>query len=391
MRHQIVQTPCYIIDKQVLDKNYDELTRAFAASWPRTIVGFSVKTNPLPWLLSYAQSKGCYAEVVSDHEYDLALAQGYRDDRIIFNGPVKGRGHFLRAIERKAIVNIDSENEIEWLAEYGPSSTTHVGVRVSIDLNSLVPGESRTGDDGGRFGFCYENGELERAVRRIEAVGNCYVSGLHLHINSKERSAEVFRHLARYACMLKNALDLDLAYVDIGGGFYGGHPHCDAYYEYAACIAEELGQSFDPERTELIVEPGGAVLATPISFKATVLDAKPIRDHRIVVTEASRVWLDPTMSKSSYALEIDFDGERSSAHRQVICGYTCMDSDRLFELTDYPELKRGDVITFRNVGAYTYSFNPAFFIETRPAFYVDDDGELLLVKNRDNINSIIGD
>ena len=42
------------------------------AYWQNYIIGYSYKTNALPWLISYLNDQGCFAEVVSDDEYKLA-------------------------------------------------------------------------------------------------------------------------------------------------------------------------------------------------------------------------------------------------------------------------------------------------------------------------------
>ena len=63
------------------------------------------------------RSLGLWAEVVSSDEYNLAKSLGYLPERIIFNGPVKGKEEFIDAVENNAIVNIDSHRELEWLLD----------------------------------------------------------------------------------------------------------------------------------------------------------------------------------------------------------------------------------------------------------------------------------
>ena len=148
-----LQTPCYIIEKAELEQNFREFQNALRQYWGKSILAYSVKTNPLPWLVAYAKKLGCYAEVVSDEEYELALTVGCSPQEIVFNGPVKGKASFFKALEAGGIVNLDSQYELDWLEEYdkkGRAAT--VGVRVNINLESSCPGESLTGQDGGRFG-----------------------------------------------------------------------------------------------------------------------------------------------------------------------------------------------------------------------------------------------
>lgn len=93
-----------------------------------------------------------------------------------------------------------------------------VGVRVNFDIEGRYPGHEQCPKDGGRFGFCYENGELKKAIARIETKG-VKVTGLHLHKSSRTRMPEVYRAIAEVAVEIGKKYELNLSYIDIGGGF----------------------------------------------------------------------------------------------------------------------------------------------------------------------------
>ena len=71
---------------------------------------------------------------------------------IIYNGIAKSKETFLDAIKHHAIVNIDSEYEINWLDELCENNL-EVGIRVNFDLESKCPGQTQCGIDGERFGM----------------------------------------------------------------------------------------------------------------------------------------------------------------------------------------------------------------------------------------------
>ena len=87
-----MNTPYYLLHKELLDEGIEKLNQARKQYWPNSIVGYSFKTNSLPWVVSYMKKQGYYAEVVSEDEYHLAEYLGY--DQIIYNGPVKGQESF---------------------------------------------------------------------------------------------------------------------------------------------------------------------------------------------------------------------------------------------------------------------------------------------------------
>ncbi|MEG1746352.1 MAG: hypothetical protein RSA59_02885 [Raoultibacter sp.] len=395
-----LSTPCFVFDDKQLRDNFLDFIDALKTRWSnKSVVAYSVKTNPLAWILETAHATGCWAEVVSDEEYDWARTCGFTPRQIVFNGPIKGKDHFFAALVEGSVVNIDSERELAWLEEYARTDNppARVGIRVNIDLESFCPGETVTGATGGRFGFCYENGEFDRVLFRVQALGfPVQLAGLHLHVTTRSRSSEVYRVLAAHAARIVGDNALTLAYIDIGGGFFGGGPaNVGAYERYVEAIAEELVEVCDPQTTALIVEPGGAVVCTPGIYVGRVLDVKDTTVDRFVVTELSRINIDHEMKKDSYVYTLlssegvslssaggaaeasaddipDFSAIRPSQDRQVLCGYTCMESDRLCVLHDEAQLQVGDIVVIHHAGAYSMSFTPDFFIERPPVVYVKE-------------------
>ena len=58
-------TPFFRIREQDLLYDISLLKEALSKNWGSYIMGYSVKTNSLPWLLCYLKNQGFYAEVVS--------------------------------------------------------------------------------------------------------------------------------------------------------------------------------------------------------------------------------------------------------------------------------------------------------------------------------------
>lgn len=66
-----MKTPYYIIHKEALDENFEKLKLALEKYWDNSIIGYSYKTNALPWVVKHFDKLGCYAEVVSEDEYNF--------------------------------------------------------------------------------------------------------------------------------------------------------------------------------------------------------------------------------------------------------------------------------------------------------------------------------
>lgn len=372
-----IKTPYFMINKGQLDNGLLKLKEALKSTWSNYIIGYSYKTNSLPWIINYFDQNGCWSEVVSDDEY--YLAKSINATGIIYNGIAKSKDTFIDAIESHSIINIDSEYEIDWLDDVSEKNI-EVGIRVNFDLESKCPGQTQCGEDGERFGFCYENGELKKAIDRIEKKG-AKICGLHLHKSSKTRSIEIYRAIAETAVEIVNIYDLDLKYVDVGGGFFGGLDTKPQFIEYFEMISNILKRQFDPEKTTLIVEPGMALIGGFVDYVTSVLDVKNTTRNTFVVTNGSRTQIDPLMTKKGYFYEvIRKEEERSVVEKQIISGFTCMEHDRLLAIEDEPQLLPGDKIIYHKVGAYTMCLSP-LFIKWFPEVYVKDRETIHKVRN----------
>lgn len=78
MNSDTLQTPYFYIRETGLDTDAAILKEALSKNWgPNHLVGYSVKTNSLPWLLQYMKGQGFFAEIVSDTEYRLVKKLGF--------------------------------------------------------------------------------------------------------------------------------------------------------------------------------------------------------------------------------------------------------------------------------------------------------------------------
>jgi diaminopimelate decarboxylase len=388
-----LSTPCFILREPVLRDNLAALQQGFVAGWPNLIVGYSYKTNALPWLLAWLKERGVWAEVVSTPEYELAQHLGYDASAIILNGPNKGYTTLRTALDAGAMVNLDHFQEIEWLLHNAPPDKTwKVGLRLNLPIEKDFPDASITGAEPGRFGFSVENGDFEQAVQQLQKAG-IVVNGLHTHHSTRTKSAEIFAYLAKKAGQCAANIAGTLEYVDIGGGFYGDKPGAPTYAEYGAAIGAALSRYFSPDCTALVVEPGVALAASCFSYRCTVTDVRTRGGCTFITTDGSAMQIDPQMSGRRFPVQVlrqNPTAEGPVCPEQIICGYTCMERDRFARLRDLPALQPGDQLHFALTGAYTLAFTP-LFIEYFPPVYLENvAGELSCIREKWGVREFLG-
>lgn len=382
-----LKTPCFIIRNEIFRGNllsFQEIVRQF---FPKGIVGYSFKTNSLPYILALAKECGCYAEVVSDTEYCLAERVGFTPEKIIYNGPIKSRETFAKAYCSRSMINIDSGRELQWLGEISKNQKPRgIGLRVNFDLESMLPGQTATGINGGRFGFSLENGDLHRAIEYCQGIEGIKIAGLHMHVSSKAKSIDIYKKLAETACQIIKHEELDIEYLDIGGGFFGGNDGGDSYQKYVNAIHEIL-KEYGIDDICLVVEPGASVIATAVDYMTGVMEHKDTNYGRFVITDGSRLHIDPFFQKTRHFYSI-VTSSKEKCRKQIVCGFTCMENDRIIKLEDEPELTAGDKIIYHTEGSYTMCFN-SLFIEYLPYVYAEEKEHFKMVRDKWGIDEYI--
>ena len=147
-------TPVAVCDKSILTARFETLQGCLTKSWPSTQIAYSFKTNYEVAKSGIFKELGAFAEVVSGREYALARELGYPGSEIIFNGPYKDDESLRSAIDERAVINVNDQQELRRIIEIANlrRELVPVGIRVSSTLEGF--GHSR-------FGFSMENGEAK--------------------------------------------------------------------------------------------------------------------------------------------------------------------------------------------------------------------------------------
>lgn len=380
-----VLTPSFIIDKEKLDYNILNINEG-RKILKKSIIGYSVKTNPLPWLINYLNDNTDYfLEVVSPEEYYYVCKIGISPNRIIYNGPCKNSDSLEYALLNGSIVNIDTYNDLSNIMKI--NYPVNIGIRVNVTNNTQEENCSKFGYAESRFGFSYQNGDLNKVIEILKNNSNIKISGLHFHINNKSRNVDNYITIVNHANEIINQNNLNLDYIDFGGGYKGGYGN--DFINYTKVIYDNLNI---PNKDDItyIFEPGAAIIATPVSYLMKVLDIKNINDKRYILLDGGRTQVDPTFSNKKYQYYIYSNNNEQIDTPQVLNGFTCMENDRFMTIENGIKLEIGDLIKLNNLGAYTMSLLP-YFIQGFPPVYLQDDKNIYLIKEKQDLYKMMGE
>lgn len=384
----------YILDIEKLILNFRELKGAFSRYYPNFDIAYSYKTNYTPAICREIERLGGYAEVVSEMEYELAKRIGVAPGRIILNGPVKSRAAVCELLLSGGQVNIESENELEILERVCAGhrkKKLRVGIRCNYDISDGVIS---------RFGIDTGSPEFERVLRYIKKEDCLTLSGLHCHF--AQRNMKAWKNRVSGMLELIRGLELEkIESIDFGGGLYGKMGDSlkeqfpdpiPCFEEYAEAVAGPLSEYYrdDDEPPKLLVEPGSAIVGDVMSFAARVTGIKTVRGKPIATLNGSVYNINPTLNGKNLPFAVYH--QNPGPHRIYkdidLCGYTCVENDRLFR--GYSgELDVGDWAIFENVGSYSVVMKPPFIFPNVPIIRYDGrSGGTELVKSAETFDDI---
>lgn len=389
----------YLFNKDTFVQNLNIFQAAFQKYYSNVKLGYSYKTNYMPFICQIARKEGALAEVVSGLEYELALKNGCKGNEIIFNGPLKEKNELVRAFDNGSIIHFDSYEEIKILKSYlkdNPDRTVRCALRCNFDI-----GEKNIS----RFGFDAESDEAENVYKELFALEGCSPIGIHCHFSTNHRSLKSFK--IRSSKLIKLAKKIfkyrKLNYIDIGGGFFGEMPknikatfpyNIPSLEDYGKAVGQVIYNGFPGEKVTLILEPGASVVANTMSFICRVASVKNVKSTPVLTLTGGIHNIRPT-AMGSDKRKIPFrviktTSKNNEISNALIGGYTCMETD-IIDSSYSGNLSVGDYLTFDCVGAYNIVFKPPFIKEAPPIImYWQEEGNTLykLVRRRETLDDI---
>ncbi len=390
-------SPLFIYSEKTIRRTYKEAFRAFSSRYPNVLFSWSYKTNYLNAICNIFHQEGSWAEVVSGFEYQKALANGVKGDRIIFNGPDKSRADLQLAVENGSLIHIDHFDELYELIEVAGETQTRpqVAIRVNMDTG-IYPAWDR-------FGFNYENGEAWDALNRIMHCENLELAGLHTHIGTYIMGTEPYRiaatKLAELAVGLERKFSHHIRYIDMGGGFasrntlkggyYPGSDTTPSFEDYAEAIVSVLMKAdFHPDHLPLLILETGRALIDDAGFLAgTVIATKRLADgQRASILDAgvnllfTSFWYDHDIRPAKPVSD--------QTEETAFFGPLCMNIDVIRKSTLFPLLKKGDPFVIQRVGAYNNT-QWLQFITLRPnVVLIDKDSEVHVIRKEETLDTL---
>ncbi len=379
-------SPLYVYDAEKIISQYNKLTNAFS-SVKNLKINYAVKALSNISVLKIFNSLDAGLDTVSVQEVQLGLKAGFDPKDIIFTPNGVSLDEIEQAMGLGVQINIDN---ISILEQFGQK---HPEVPVCIRMNPhVMAGGNKNisvGHIDSKFGISIH--QLPHILRVVENTG-MLITGVHMHTGSDIYDIDAFLRatdiLFNVAASFKK-----LQYIDFGSGFKVPYKEGDIQTDIDE-LGEKLSKRFNEFCKEygreltLMFEPGKFLVSEAGQFLVHVNVVKQTTSTVFASVDSGLNHLIRPMFYDSYHHIVNVSNPEGKKRFYTIVGYIC-ETDTFGSNRQICEIKEGDVLSFKNAGAYCYSMASNYNSRYRPAEVLVYKGEDYLIRERETIEDII--
>jgi diaminopimelate decarboxylase len=379
-------SPLYVYDTRKMKKQYNQILKAFKDT--RVKINYACKALTNINVLRFFNQLGSGLDAVSIQEVWLGLKAGFKPEDIIYTPNCVSLEEIEMAAEEKVKINIDN---ISILEQFGHKHGSSIPICIRINPHILGGGNQKisTGHIDSKFGISIH--QLPHVLRVIETY-QMVVEGLHMHTGSDILDVEVFLRGAEI--LLQNAMNFpDLQYIDYGSGFKVPYKKDDI-----ATDIEELGKTLSERFNAfckeygrdltLFFEPGKFLVSEAGHFFAKVNVVKQTTSTVFAGIDTGLNHLIRPMFYDAYHEIINVSKPEGKTRIYAIVGYIC-ETDTFGWNRKIVEISEGDILAFKNAGAYCFAMASNYNSRFRPAEVLIHKGKDFLIRKRENLDDLL--
>jgi diaminopimelate decarboxylase len=378
--------PLYVYDAAKIASQYQRLTSAFRSIGDLRI-NYAAKALSNVSILKLMRQSGSGLDTVSIQEVQLGLAAGFEPQAIIYTP----NGVSLKEIEEVAKmgvqINIDNLSLLEQFGTRHPK--TPVCIRINPHVMAGGNSNISVGHIDSKFGISIH--QIPHLLRIVENTA-MNINGIHMHTGSDILDIDVFLHAAEIlfdtAKHFKN-----LEFLDFGSGFKVPYQQNDIETNI-----EELGEKLSKRfidfckeygrDLQLIFEPGKFLVSQAGHFVTQVNVIKQTTSTVFAQVDSGFNHLIRPMLYGSYHHIENLSNPKGKERFYSVVGYIC-ETDTFGSNRKIAEITEGDLLVFRNCGAYCFSMASNYNSRYRPAEVLWYEGKAHLIRIRETFEDIL--
>lgn len=378
--------PLYIYDAEIIQSQYTRLQNAFSGV-SSIRINYAMKALSNISILKLLKQMGSGLDTVSIQEVQLGLLAGFSPEMIIYTPNGVGMEEIEEVAALGVQINIDNLSILEQFGAKHP----HTPVCIRINPHVMAGGNNNisVGHIDSKFGISIH--QLPHVLRIVENTG-MHINGIHMHTGSDILDIEVFLYAAEI--LFETAAHFkELDFIDFGSGFKVPYKKDDIETD-----VEELGAKLTRRFNEfckvygrdltLTFEPGKFLVSEAGFFIAKVNVVKQTTSTVFAgIDSGFNHLMRPMLYGSHHHIE-NLSNPTGKERFYSVVGYIC-ETDTFATNRRIPEIKEGDLLCFRNAGAYCFSMASNYNSRTRPAEVLWYNGNGHIIRERETFQDII--
>ena len=379
-------SPLYVYDAAKIQSQYNRLSKAFSKV-NKLRINYAMKALSNVAILQLLREMGSGLDTVSIQEVMLGLHAGYEPDKIFYTP----NGVSLEEIEEvNALgvqINIDNLSILEQFGTKYP----HVPVCIRINPHVMAGGNANisVGHIDSKFGISVH--QLPHLVRIVENT-KMNIVGIHMHTGSDILDIEVFLYAAEILFDAAKSFK-NLEFLDFGSGFKVPYKKDDIETDIEE-LGKKLSKRFNAFCVEygkeltLIFEPGKFLVSEAGYFLAKVNVVKQTTSTVFAgIDSGFNHLIRPMFYGSQHHIE-NISHPKGKERFYSVVGYIC-ETDTFANNRRISEIKEGDILSFRNAGAYCFSMASNYNSRYKPAEVLWMNGEGHLIRAHETFEDLL--
>ena len=379
-------SPIYVYDAEKISSQYKRLSNAFG-SVPSLKINYAMKALSNISILKLMKKLGAGLDTVSIQEVKLGLKAGFTPEQIIFTPNSVSMDEIEEASLLGVQLNIDN---LSFLEQFG-SKYPHIPVCIRINPHVMAGGNSNisVGHIDSKFGISIH--QIPHILRIVENT-KMHINGIHMHTGSDILDIDVFLYAAEILFDTAKHFK-ELQFIDFGSGFKVPYKEGDIQTNI-----EELGERLSSRFLEfckeygrnltLAFEPGKFLVSEAGYFLVKVNVIKQTTSTVFAgIDSGFNHLIRPMFYGATHSIENISNPEGRKRFYSVV-GYIC-ETDTFASNRQISEITEGDILCFRNAGAYCYTMASNYNSRLRPAEVLWINGEAKLIRKAETFEDLL--
>jgi diaminopimelate decarboxylase len=380
------KSPVYVYNANKIEEQYNRLTSAFSKI-KKLKINYAAKALTNISILKFINKLGAGLDTVSIQEVKLGLHAGFKAENIIYTPNGVSLDEIEEVVKLKVQINIDSLYMLEQFGSKHP--TTPVCIRINPHIMAGGNTNISVGHIDSKFGISiHQIPLLIRIVKNTKMI----INGIHMHTGSDILDIDVFMRASEI--LFDVAIQFKgLEFIDFGSGFKvaykekGLETNIEELGEKLSKRFKKFCKNYGKELT-LIFEPGKFLVSESGYFLSRVNAIKQTTSTVFAQLDTGfNHLIRPMLYNSDHRIE-NISNPKGKKRFYSVVGYIC-ETDTFANNKQICEINEGDILAFKNAGAYCFMMASNYNSRFRPAEVICYNGRTQLIRKREAFEDLI--